>query len=192
MSFAEASVLALCVLIAIAASTGSALALLRLMEKKARPQRVLPAVSSCQREAVSSQFGKVFISHNSVDKDTIQEIDSLLRLRGVDTWLDEKDLKPGDQWSPEIERALLACNAAIVCVGSNEISPWVQAELQGLVKRSIARNARIPLIPVLLPGGPSADELPVFLGMFAAVDFRNGINEQEIRKLMWGVTGHKP
>ena len=50
----------------------------------------------------------------------------------------------------------------------------------------------MPVIPVLLPGAPSEPELPLFLTQFTWVDLRDGLTEDGLGKLQWGITGQKP
>lgn len=50
----------------------------------------------------------------------------------------------------------------------------------------------MPVIPVLLPGAPTQPKLPPFLKRLTWVDLREGMREQELKKLVWGITGTKP
>ena len=50
----------------------------------------------------------------------------------------------------------------------------------------------LPVIPVLLPDAPVEPELPLFLQAFTWVDLRDGLTENGLKLLEWGITGRKP
>lgn len=58
----------------------------------------------------------------------------------------------------------------------------------------IARSRReeVPVIPVLLPGCPDSPQLTFFLEAFTWVDLRQGLTEDGLARLVWGITGKKP
>ena len=51
---------------------------------------------------------------------------------------------------------------------------------------------KLPVIPVLLPGAPQKPALPVFLGGLTWVDLREGITDDGLDRLEWGITGKRP
>jgi hypothetical protein len=62
----------------------------------------------------------------------------------------------------------------------------MRALLAEFVKR------KLPVIPVLLPGADKEPELPLFLQAFTWVDLRDGVTEENLDRLVWGITGQKP
>jgi hypothetical protein len=58
---------------------------------------------------------KVFLCHSSGDKPAVRELYQRLRADGVETWLDEEDLVPGQRWEEEIPKAVKAADAILVC-----------------------------------------------------------------------------
>lgn len=75
---------------------------------------------------------KVFLCHASNDKPRVRSLYKLLRERGVDPWLDEENLLPGQLWESEIQRAVRECDAVVVCLSKSSVSKkgYVQKEIK--------------------------------------------------------------
>ena len=59
---------------------------------------------------------RVFLCHSSQDKPIVRELYQRLNAEGwIDPWLDEEKLLPGQDWDMEIEKAVEAANAVIMC-----------------------------------------------------------------------------
>jgi len=76
---------------------------------------------------------RVFLCHSSQDKPIVREL--YLRLLAedwIDPWLDEEKLLPGQDWDLEIEKAVEAADAIIVCLSSTSVSKegYVQKEIK--------------------------------------------------------------
>jgi TIR domain len=111
---------------------------------------------------------KVFISHSSTDKWVARQIAGQLHERGVETFLDEKDIETGDSIGDSIQGNLVDCDELLMVLSPASLkSSWVLVEIGG----AKALNKR--LIPILLHVGPN--ELPDVLGDGLARD----INEIE-------------
>lgn len=94
---------------------------------------------------------KVFISHASEDKDRfVVEFARRLRDNGVDAWLDQWEMKPGDSLVDKIfEEGLKEARAVIVVLSKTSAQkPWVREELNASVVNRISRGTR--LIPVVI------------------------------------------
>ena len=131
-----------------------------------------------------------FISHNSKDKSLVHQIAKTLKSRGLNVWLDEWELVPGRPWQDALEEVIATTKSAAVLVGANGLGPWEVPEVRGCLSEFVKR--KLPVIPVLLPGAPRGVELPLFLKQFQFVDLRAGITEEELDRLVWGITGKKP
>lgn len=59
---------------------------------------------------------KVFLCHASKDKPIVRELYDRLRADGFDPWLDSELLDPGENWPLEIQKAMRASQAVIVCL----------------------------------------------------------------------------
>jgi TIR domain len=132
----------------------------------------------------------VFLSHNSQDKPVVEEIGERLKSRGLHVWLDKWELRPGFPWQEGLEEGVQASRAAAVCVGAGGLGAWQEPEMRAFIARS--RREQIPVIPVLLPGCPDSPQLTLFLEAFTWVDLRQGLSEDGLARLVWGITGEKP
>jgi hypothetical protein len=56
----------------------------------------------------------VFISHSSDDDAFVKQLAADLRAAGVDTWVDQENISPGQDWIREVEKALKTCEAMIL------------------------------------------------------------------------------
>jgi hypothetical protein len=97
---------------------------------------------------------RVFLCHSSLDKPMVLSIyDRLLRLGGVDPWLDEKKLIAGQDWDSEIRKAVRSAHVVLVCLTARSITKegYVQREIrQSLDVADEKPDGTIFLIPVRL------------------------------------------
>ena len=94
---------------------------------------------------------KVFVSHASEDKSRfVVDFARRLRENGVDAWLDQWEMKPGDSLVDKIfEEGLKDARAVIVVLSKSSVQkPWVREELNASVVNRISRGTR--LIPVVI------------------------------------------
>ncbi len=92
---------------------------------------------------------KVFCSHRSVDKPRVREIARRLREAGIDAWLDEWEIGPGDNFVAAINSGLASYDLGLIFF-SNEVEhgKWVQAEISAIILRAVEEGK--PVIPVML------------------------------------------
>ncbi|WP_299160867.1 toll/interleukin-1 receptor domain-containing protein [Accumulibacter sp.] len=133
----------------------------------------------------------VFLSHNSRDKPAVRLLAVALRRYDLKVWLDEEQLCPGQNWQPLIADAVRRCRSFVALVGEDGLGPWGKEEVE------LALSLRVgdcrPLIPVLLPEAPRKDPaIPDFMNLRTWVDLRPGLNEDNLDRLVWGITGRKP
>ncbi len=84
---------------------------------------------------------RVFLCHAKEDKLIVHELYKQLNAEGwMDVWLDEVKLLPGQNWDMEIEKAVEAADAVIVCLSNNSVTKegYVQAEMSFIL--DIART----------------------------------------------------
>jgi hypothetical protein len=94
---------------------------------------------------------KVFINHGSEDKDRfVRAFATQLREKGVEAWVDEWEIYPGDSLMQKIyDAGIGAAQAVIIILSHNSVNkPWVKDELDISVIRKIEEGMRI--IPVVL------------------------------------------
>ena len=97
----------------------------------------------------------VFLSHASQDKAVVRLLCKLLRRDGFDPWLDEERLLPGMDWNLEIQKAMRASDAILVCFSSLSVQKegYVQREYKkALDFREEKPDGTIFVIPVRLDG----------------------------------------
>jgi hypothetical protein len=106
-----------------------------------------------------------FACYPRADHEVVIAVMRLLADRGLDTWRDEDDLRPGDDWALAIKRAIRRADAVLAFLAAN--GPTAQQALEILA----AGSSGVPVIPVLLPDY-EGDELPEQLRAIEAVDLR--------------------
>ena len=131
----------------------------------------------------------VFLSHNSKDKSAARVLKQVLTARDLTVWFDEDELRPGLAWQPLLEQGLQGAGSVIVAVGGSGLGPWQVEETQAAL--NLAHGLKRPVIPVLLPDCPEEAALNGFLLNRTWVDLRGGFSDENIARLVWGITGEK-
>jgi hypothetical protein len=74
---------------------------------------------------------RVFLCHASTDKGRVRQLSAQLRKVGIDPWLDEEKLLPGQDWRMEIAKALRDTHAVVVCLSQQSVTRagYVQKEI---------------------------------------------------------------
>ena len=75
---------------------------------------------------------KIFLAHAREDKPQVRKLYADLKVRGLDPWLDEKDLRAGQIWKVEIPKAIREARLFLACLSSRSVgkSGYVQIELR--------------------------------------------------------------
>ena len=75
---------------------------------------------------------KVFLCHASGDKPPVRELYRRLVAEGVDAWLDQEKLLPGQDWRVEIPRAVREADVVVICLSNKSITKegYVQKEIK--------------------------------------------------------------
>ena len=75
---------------------------------------------------------KVFLCHASGDKPPVRELYRRLVAEGVDAWLDQERLLPGQDWRLEIPRAVQDADVVVICLSKKSITKegYVQKEIK--------------------------------------------------------------
>lgn len=93
----------------------------------------------------------VFVSHASEDKPHfVLKFAQRLRENGVDAWLDQWEMQPGDSFVDRIfEQGLRSAQAVVIVLSAVSVQkPWVREELNASVVSRISRGLKI--IPVVI------------------------------------------
>ena len=106
-----------------------------------------------------------FLSHNSKDKLVVREVAAILHATGIECWLDEWEILPGDSITKAISDGLQAATHLIFFVSQESIkSKWVAEELNASLYRTISKQEQT-IIPVIL----EECELPPLVASYANV-----------------------
>jgi formylglycine-generating enzyme required for sulfatase activity len=75
---------------------------------------------------------RVFLCHASIDKPVIHHLYQRLISDGIDAWLDESKLLPGQDWRLEIPKAVSSSDVVIICLSNNSINRegYIQKEIR--------------------------------------------------------------
>lgn len=93
----------------------------------------------------------VFLSHASDDKPIVRQLATYLRSAGVEVWLDEEKLLPGQDWKAEIAEAVRKSDAIIVCLSQKATTKegYIQREIRLALDAADEKpDGTIFLIPV--------------------------------------------
>src|SRR3954470_7176225 len=122
---------------------------------------------------LSSRTYDIFLSYNTRDHQAVERIGRWLMDHGLTCFIDRWYLVPGMPWPVALEQALERSKAVAVFLGPGEMGRWQQREQHLAVDRQTL--ARIPVVPVLLPG---SDPPLGFLALNTGVDLRDGLDEE--------------
>ena len=113
---------------------------------------------------------RVFLCHASQDKPAVRKLHRYLKQHGIEPWLDEIDLLPGENWEVEIPRALNASDVILVCLSKNSINKegYVQKEISFALDKALEKpDGTIFIIPIRL----DECEVPDRLQPYQYVDY---------------------
>jgi DNA-binding PadR family transcriptional regulator len=93
---------------------------------------------------------KVFICHGKEDKEIARKLHGKLRILGVQTWFDEENLLPGQDWELEIIKAVRESDIVLVCLSTKSVQKtgFIQKEIKLALDAADERpEGKIFLIP---------------------------------------------
>jgi hypothetical protein len=75
---------------------------------------------------------RIFLCHSSDDKAVVRDLYDRLLSDGMQPWLDEKNMLPGQDWELEIRKAVKNTDVVIVCLSKSSINKrgFVQKEIK--------------------------------------------------------------
>src|ERR1700674_5746096 len=105
----------------------------------------------------------VFLSHSSKDKAAVRSVAERLRADGVRVWLDEWQIRPGDNIPAKIEEGLEHSRVLVLCMSAHAFgSDWTQLEAGTFRFRDPLNKAR-RFVPLRLDDAPIKGSLAQFL-----------------------------
>jgi nucleoside 2-deoxyribosyltransferase len=72
---------------------------------------------------------KVFVSHRHRDSAWAKSLVKQLQARGFEVWLDENELRPGDDLAEQIRQAVRESDTVVSVIGGHQPSPNVLVEM---------------------------------------------------------------
>lgn len=127
---------------------------------------------------------RVFLCHSSQDKPAVRELYQKLRSEAwIQLWLDEEELYPGQDWNMEIEQAVEAADAIIVCLSKGSITKegYVQRELRIVLDYADYKpEGTLYIMPVRL----EECEPPRRLRPWQYADYFEGNRERALQRLL--------
>ena len=124
------------------------------------PDRYWPshtdAIHSDAAEAMSTE-SRIFLAHAREDKSQVRKLYADRKARGLDPWLDEADLMPGQIWRDEIPKAIRgAALLFLACLSSRSVAKvgYVQNEFR--LTRIIHERWKAPICGTRVTVAPAA------------------------------------
>lgn len=105
---------------------------------------------------------KVFLCHASGDKPYVRELYKRLLREGIDAWLDQEKLLPGQDWRVEIPRAVRAADVVVICLSNKSITKegYIQKEIKFALDVADEKpDGTIFLIPARIEDCPVPEKL---------------------------------
>lgn len=136
---------------------------------------------------------RVFLCHASRDKPFVRELYQRLLAEGwIDPWLDEEKLLPGQDWNLEIEKAVEAADAVIVCLSNHSVTKegYVQKELRFVLDIALEKpEGTIFVIPLRLEDCPT----PRRLRAWQYVDyFPDSLKKRSYDRIIQSLNARRP
>ena len=101
----------------------------------------------------------VFISYAADTKPLAQVLTDALQKEGIRAWVDFSDLRPGQRWQDEIERAVESSDSFVILVSPESYAtPWLEAEWRAALAGAWSDSHKT-MIPVVV----GAADPPPFL-----------------------------
>ena len=94
---------------------------------------------------------KVFISHSSKDKPFVRKLKEDLNFNGIETWVNEDELKVGDKLLDSLMLGLESSTHFIIVLSNNiKGSNWVETEIKEALT-AFGKNTLNKIIPCHSP-----------------------------------------
>lgn len=121
----------------------------------------------------------MFLSHNRADKGFVTRLASVLTVLGIQVWLDDWAIKPGDSIPTAIDQGLKEFDTFVLAWSEDAAgSKWVGSERDAAISR-VMSSPNLRIVPVILDDTP----LPPLLAPLKYVDARNYDHVQAARGL---------
>jgi hypothetical protein len=139
---------------------------------------------------------QVFLSYSEDNQDFVEIL--ARRLQGdarLSFWFGPWHSIPGEPIQEQMEEALWQAQSCAVFISDpSQIEGWQNEQMRAAIQTRVEDEPRYRIIPVLLPGTtpPKKRDLPRFLRLHEAVEFRSLDDEQAFKRLLAGILGIPP
>jgi hypothetical protein len=161
--------------------------ILRVLGRSGKPIVAVSKVEPPPAPQIAEDEYHVFISYSSRWRDWAKELVENLESHKLRIFIDQKDLRPGDQLANALQAGLARSHGSIVLLTRAWLeSAWCQEEATVLLKRSVEEKD-FRLIPLLLED----IDLPPLWASRLFLNFRNQAHPQgpELDKLLYTLLG---
>lgn len=122
--------------------------------------------------------GRVFISHSAQDRARVDEILAFLEARGIPAWIAPRDVRPGGDYSVQLDEAIENCAAFLVVVSeAANSSRHVRGEIQ------MAFHLEKPIFPLRFEAVEPSRGMRLFLAVAHWTDAYGGEREASLERL---------
>jgi len=111
---------------------------------------------------------RVFLCHATGDKPAVRKLYQRLCAEGIDAWLDEEKLLPGQDWRLEIPKAVRESDAVIVCLSRGSITK--AGYVQPIFDAPLGPHQAQQSLWIGFIGREAGDPINDFLGDLAVLD----------------------
>src|SRR6266498_6166288 len=133
---------------------------------------------------------KVFLCYAHSDKESVHNLYTRIMEDGIHTWLDSKDLQPGQNWEHEIRKAILKSDVAIICLSRefNKQHGYRYEELKIALERAkLLDDGDVFIIPVRL----EKCDMPSALRHLHRVDLFESGGYKKLIRALWRLVESK-
>ncbi len=138
----------------------------------------------------------VFLSYSQDNQDFVETL--ARRLQGnarLSFWFGPWHSIPGEPIQEQMEEALWQAQSCAVFISDpSRIEGWQNEQMRVAIQNRVEDDRSYRVIPVLLPGTtpPKKRDLPRFLRLYEAVEFRSLDDEPAFKRLLAGILGIPP
>lgn len=114
------------------------------------PESLINLIPSLVTATQPIQFYSCFISYSTKDEDFAKRLHARMRQEGLRVWFAPEDMKGGDYFSDQIDRAIQVHDRLLLVLSKNSIaSNWVIREIKR-ARKAEEREGRKKLFPISL------------------------------------------
>ncbi len=128
-------------------------------------------------QAETEPIASVFVSYSRTNHAACVDLCKALDATGLPAFRDDRETRPGDRWTEQLQTALQDCTAFVVLIGRDGVQRWVGAEVEVALGRHLSPHddaQRLPIFPVLLDEEGKFEYLPPFLALFQVTRWKPG------------------